>query len=81
MDALGHTEEEIPAVAPDCENTGLTEGKHCSVCNEVIVAQTVVDALGHTEEIDEAVEPSCGESGWTEGKFCSECGKPKELKM
>ena len=30
-----------------CTEAGLTEGSHCSVCNEVIVAQTEVAALGH----------------------------------
>ena len=30
-----------------CTKTGLTKGKHCSVCNTVIVAQTKVKALGH----------------------------------
>ena len=35
------------AVEPTCTETGLTEGKHCSVCNEVLVAQTVVDKLPH----------------------------------
>ena len=75
VDALGHTEVIDNAIAPDCENTGLTEGKHCSVCNEVFVAQTVVDALGHTEVIDEAVAPTFEETGLTEGKHCSVCGK------
>ena len=46
--AKGHTEVVDKAVAPTCTTTGLTEGKHCSVCNEVLVAQTVVDKLGHT---------------------------------
>ena len=45
--ALGHTEEVIPAVAATCTETGLTEGKKCSVCGEILVAQEVVPALGH----------------------------------
>ena len=35
------------AVAATCTVTGLTEGTHCSVCNEVLVAQTEIPALGH----------------------------------
>ena len=43
----GHTAVVDKAAAATCTETGLTEGSHCSVCDEVIVAQTVVDALGH----------------------------------
>lgn len=43
----GHTEVIDDAVPATCTETGLTEGKHCSVCNEVIVAQTVTPALNH----------------------------------
>ena len=45
--ALGHSEEIIPAVDATCTGTGLTEGRKCSVCGEVTVAQEIVDALGH----------------------------------
>ena len=43
-----HTEVIDKAVAPTCTTTGLTEGKHCSACGDVLVKQDVVDALGHT---------------------------------
>ena len=69
-----HTEVVDAAVGATCTATGLTEGKHCSVCGKVLVAQTVVDALGHTEVVDNAVAPTCTETGLTEGKHCSVCG-------
>ena len=45
--ALGHTEVVDAAVEATCTEAGKTEGKHCSVCNEVLVAQESVAALGH----------------------------------
>ncbi len=52
VSSLGHTEATDAAVAPTCTETGLTEGNHCSVCNEVLIAQKTVDALGHTYDND-----------------------------
>ncbi len=48
LSATGHTVVIDEAVAPDYDNTGLTEGSHCSVCDEVIVAQETVPVLEPT---------------------------------
>ena len=64
VDALGHTEAIDAAVAPTCTATGLTEGKHCSVCNAVLVAQEVMPTNGHTYE-SVVTAPTCTEKGYT----------------
>ncbi len=46
---LPHTEVVDEAVSPTCTEAGLTEGKHCSVCTEVIIAQETVGENGHTD--------------------------------
>ncbi len=71
--ALGHTEVVDAAIAATCTIAGKTEGKHCSVCNETLVAQQEVAATGHNEVVDAAVAATCTTAGKTEGKHCSVC--------
>ena len=68
-----HQEETIAGVAATCTETGLTEGKKCSLCQEILVAQEVIAALGHTEETIAGKAATCTETGLTEGKKCSVC--------
>ncbi|MBO7273389.1 MAG: hypothetical protein J6V22_00895, partial [Clostridia bacterium] len=53
--------------------TGKTQGKHCSVCQTILLAQQTVPAKGHTEVIDNAVAATCTQTGKTQGKHCSIC--------
>ena len=63
------------AVAPDCANTGLTEGQHCSRCNDATIAQEVIPALNHKDTLVqvEAKAPTCTEIGWDAYEYCTAC--------
>ena len=47
--ALGHTEVIDLGTKPTCTEGGISDGKHCSVCSEILVEQIPLDACGHTE--------------------------------
>ncbi len=70
-----HPPKITPAVDPTCTKDGLTEGKKCSICGEILEEQLVVSALGHKEEKLAAVAPTCTKDGLKEGKKCSVCGE------
>ncbi len=61
---LGHDILIDEATDPTCIETGLTEGSHCSRCDEETIEQETVPALGHDYD-DGAVTtaPTCTENG------------------
>ena len=60
--ALGHQPVTDPAVAPNCVDTGLTEGRHCERCGTILVPQATIPATGEHEFVD---------------GFCAHCGEPE----
>lgn len=52
-----HTEVVIPAVESTCTATGLSEGKKCKDCGEIIVPQVEVSLKAHT--YDNSVDKYC----------------------
>ena len=72
---IAHTEVVDSRVEPTCTETGLTEGKHCSACNKVLVEQKEIPALGHDMAKTEAVEPTYWDAGNNAYYTCSRCGK------
>jgi hypothetical protein len=68
-EAFGHTENIDAAVEPTCTESGLTEGKSCGACGEILVAQTEIPANGHvwTDDSTETFK-TCEICGATEGE-------------
>lgn len=75
IEMVAHTEVQIEAQSPTCEQPGLTAGTKCSVCHITISAREIIPPLGHTVIVDEQVAPTCAVEGKTEGAHCSICEK------
>lgn len=69
--ALGHDIVVDNAVTPTCTGTGLTEGSHCSRCDDATTEQKVVPALGHSYN-PVVTSPTCTEGGYT--TYSCACG-------
>ncbi|MBR5779641.1 MAG: InlB B-repeat-containing protein [Clostridia bacterium] len=61
----GHVEVIDKAVESTCSQTGLTEGKHCGACGDVLVPQTETAKKQHTPSV-----ASC-----TADQTCTVCGE------
>ena len=77
----GHTEVVDPAVEATCTEPGKTEGKHCSVCGEVITAQKEIPALGHSwGEWTVTTPASCTATG-EETRTCDRCAATEKREL
>ncbi len=71
----GHMDEEVlSAKAATCTEDGLTEGKKCSACGEILVAQQTVAAKGHQYGEWVVVKEATFTENGTREKECSACG-------
>ena len=61
------------AVEATCTKTGLTEGSHCTRCNDKTVKQNVIPTKAHTEVTVTGKAATCTATGLTDGKKCSVC--------
>lgn len=48
----------IESIAPTCEKEGMTEGKYCSICDEVLLPQYSIKKLPHEYENEKCI--NCG---------------------
>ena len=67
---IAHTVVVDAAVEATCTTTGLTEGSHCSVCNEVLVAQEVIlvkeHEINYTDNGDGTHKVNCTKCDFSE---------------
>ena len=60
IDPIGHSEETVSGKAPTCTEYGMSGGKICSVCGEIIKAQIEIAPTGHS--FSDGICSVCGES-------------------
>ncbi len=59
-------------MAADCTENGLTDGIHCLICGEILVAQKEIPAKGHTPD----TVATC-----TTAQTCTECNETIKAKL
>lgn len=68
-----HTVKILSAVEATCTTVGFKEGKSCSICDTILMAQEIIPAKGHDEKVLPAVNATCTEKGKTQGIECNRC--------
>ena len=61
----------LPGQEPTCTEPGLTEGRVCADCGEIVKAQESIPAKGHSHEAA-VTPPTCTEQGYT--TYTCHCG-------
>lgn len=70
IDKTNHNEVIDSGYLPTCEEDGLTDGSHCSVCNLIIIKQEIISKTGHNYKLNSELsnaeklvyECECGDS-------------------
>lgn len=73
--ATGHIEVIDAAVEATCSRDGMTEGKHCDICQEVLEKPEIIPA-SHRYQTS-VVEPTCENEGYTI-YVCTRCSDSYE---
>ena len=69
--------ETLPAVPATCETDGLTEGKRCKDCGEILVKQEVVKATGHKWDNGTITKTATATATGVKTFTCTVCKKTK----
>jgi len=78
---LDHTEQKLLAIAPTCTSTGLTEGKKCTVCGDILIAQRTIAKKEHTDLALLGKAATCTATGLTDGTKCAVCTTVTKVQM
>lgn len=81
IQATGHTEVTDDAVAATCTEKGKTEGKHCSICETVIVEQKEIAATQHSWDEGKVTKEASATAEGEKLYTCKNCGATKTEKI